>query len=89
MSEENRKWLEKLIKDNKESSNELTYTYCPFEVLYQLQEENKRQQKIIDKITSNIQNDIDGFITINDHGECNDILELLEIYLDILKEVEK
>lgn len=42
MSEENRKWLEKLIEENKESSNELTYTYCPFEILYQLQQENKK-----------------------------------------------
>lgn len=46
-----------------------------------------KQKEVIDKITNNIQNDIDGFITINDHGECNDILELLEIYLDILNEV--
>lgn len=89
MSEENRKWLEQLIKENKNSDNELTYTYCPFEVLYQLQEENKKQKEIIEKITSNIQNDKDGFMTINDHGECNDILELLEIYLDILNEVSE
>ena len=46
----------------------------------------KKQKEIIDKITSNIKNDIDGFMTINDHGECNDILDLLNIYLDILKE---
>ena len=44
------------------------------------------KQKLIDKITNAIQGDIDGFMTINNHGECNDILELLEIYLDILKE---
>lgn len=48
-----------------------------------------KQKEVIDKITNNIQNDIDGFITINDHGECNDILELLEIYLDILNEVSE
>lgn len=47
----------------------------------------KKQKEVIDKITSNIKNDIDGFMTINDHGECNDILDLLNIYLDILKEV--
>lgn len=46
----------------------------------------KKQKEVIDKITSNIKNDIDGFMTINDHGECNDILDLLNIYLDILKE---
>lgn len=55
----------------------------------QLQKENKKQKEVIDRITSNIQNDIDGFITINNYGECNDILELLEIYLDILKEVSE
>ena len=54
-----------------------------------LEQQVKEQKEVIDKITNNIQNDIDGFITINDHGECNDILELLEIYLDILKEVSE
>lgn len=49
----------------------------------------KKQKEVIDKIASNIQNDIDGFVTINGHGECNDILELLGIYLDILKEVSE
>lgn len=60
-----------------------------FNEMLSWKEESKKQKEVIDKITSNIQNDIDGFITINDHGECNDILELLEIYLDILKEVSK
>ena len=54
-----------------------------------LEQQVKEQKEVIDKITNNIQNDIDGFITINDHGECNDILELLEIYLDILEESSK
>lgn len=52
-----------------------------------LLEQVKKQKEVIDKITSNIKNDIDGFMTINDHGECNDILDLLNIYLDILNEV--
>ena len=52
-------------------------------------EESKKQKEVINKITSNIENDIDGFMTINDHGECNDILDLLNIYLDILKEVSE
>lgn len=52
-----------------------------------LEQQVQKQKEVIDKITSNIQNDIDGFMTINNHGECNDILELLEIYLNILKEV--
>lgn len=42
MSEEDRKWLEQLIEENKESDSELTYTYCPFSVLYALQHENRQ-----------------------------------------------
>lgn len=57
------------------------------DIVLELQEENKKQKEVIDKIASNIKNDIDGFMTINDHGECNDILDLLNIYLDILNEV--
>ena len=57
-----------------------------FNEMINWKEESQRQQEVIDKITSNIKNDIDGFMTINDHGECNDILDLLNIYLDILKE---
>lgn len=59
-----------------------------FEVQYwELEQQCKKQKEVIDKIASNIKNDIDGFMTINDHGECNDILDLLNIYLDILNEV--
>lgn len=53
----------------------------------ELLEQCKKQKEVIDKITSNIKNDIDGFMTINDYGECNNILDLLNIYLDILNEV--
>lgn len=48
-----------------------------------------KQKEVIDKITSAIQGDIDGFMTINEYGESTAILELLEIYLDILKEVSE
>ena len=48
----------------------------------------KKQKEVIDKITNAIQGDIEGFSTINEHGESTEILELLEIYIDILKEVE-
>lgn len=59
-----------------------------FEIQYwELEQQCKKQKEVIDKIISNIKNDIDGFMTINDHGECNDILDLLNIYLDILNEV--
>ena len=52
-------------------------------------EESQRQKEVIDKITNAIDGDIDGFITINEYGECNAILDLLEIYKDILKEVSE
>ncbi len=49
----------------------------------------RKQQETIDNITNAIQGDIDGFQTINEHGESTEILELLEIYVDILKGVSK
>ena len=51
-------------------------------------EQNQKYKEVIDKIRNAIDGDIDGFGTINEHGECNGILELLEIYKDILKEVK-
>ena len=53
-----------------------------------LEQQVKKQKEVIDKLKTNIENDIDGFRTINEFGESNEILELLDIYLDILKEVE-
>ena len=49
MSEEDRKWLEQLIRENKESDSELTYTYCPFSVLYALQQENQKLKEQLEK----------------------------------------
>lgn len=51
----------------------------------ELKRQIKEKNEVIKKVTNAIKNDIDGFITINNYGECNDILELLELYLDILK----
>ena len=51
--------------------------------------ENKQLKEVIDKLKTNIENDIDGFRTINEFGESQAILELLDIYLGILKEVNK
>lgn len=48
--------------------------------------ENK--DEVIENITNSIKNDIDGFMTINEHGESNGILELLDVYLDILEDKE-
>lgn len=54
-----------------------------------LERQCKKQKDVIDNITNAIQGDIDGFQTINEHGESTEILELLEIYVDILKGVSK
>lgn len=62
--------------------------YYQRQEIKRLEKENKQLKEVIDNIKSDIQNDIDGFITINEHGSCNDILELLETYMNILKEVE-
>lgn len=48
----------------------------------------KKQKEVIDKIKKAIKGDIDGFMTINEHGESEAILELLEIYLEILEDKE-
>lgn len=48
----------------------------------------KKQQEIIDKIKKAIKGDIDGFMTINEHGESETILELLKIYLELLEDKE-
>lgn len=61
-----------------------------FEIQYwNLEQENKQLKEVIDKLKINIENDIDGFRTINEFGESQAILELLDIYLGILKEVNK
>lgn len=81
--------LKEQIKKQKEDNQHLhNLNNTIFRELLNKKYENKKQKEVIDKIASNIKNDIDGFMTINDHGECNSILDLLNIYLDILKEVE-
>ena len=60
-----------------------------FNEMINWKKENKKQKEVIDKITNAIQGDIEGFRTINEHGESTEILELLEIYIDILKEVSE
>lgn len=80
----------KLTGEDKETYTWLIYgcNQCA-KLLNETEQQCKKQKEVINKITSAIQGDIDGFLTINEHGECNDILELLEIYLDILKEVSE
>ena len=60
-----------------------------FNEMINWKEESQKQKEVIDKIKNAIDGDIDGFATINEHGECTEILELLEIYKDILKEVSE
>lgn len=97
MSEEEIKRIENTINENKDY-REHFHLHDYFEVEYidklvtsykQLQQENKQLKEVIDKLKINIENDIDGFRTINEFGESQAILELLDIYLGILKEVNK
>lgn len=53
-----------------------------------LYKELNKAKAIIDKLKITIKNDMDGFMTINEHGESESILELLEIYLEILEDKE-
>ncbi len=53
-----------------------------------LEQQCRKQKEVIDKIKKAIKGDIDGFMTINEHGESEAILELLEIYLEILEDKE-
>lgn len=53
--------------------------------IQKLQQENKHQKEVIDKIKTNIKNDMEGFMTINEHGEGEAMYDLLEIYLEILE----
>lgn len=83
MRKEDREWLEQLLNENKESDTELTYTYCPFRVLYQLVGENKELHNKIDKAIEYIEEnaiDENGDIGINFYA--NNTYELLEILKD-------
>ena len=64
--------------------------YGEYVYITTLNKHNKLQKykEVIDKLKTNIENDIDGFRTINEFGESNEILELLDIYLEMLKEVK-
>ena len=89
INEKYNKVINYVIDRRKELENKLNYkTHQEIINMYlELQQENKKYKEVIDKIRNAIDGDIDGFTTINEHGECTEILELLEIYKDILKEV--
>ncbi len=81
--------LQMVYVGDKNALNELIGYYDGLkEVVELLKKENQKYKEVIDKLKTNIENDIDGFRTINEFGESNEILELLDIYSDILKEVE-
>ena len=81
--------LQMVYVGDKNALNELIGYYDGLKIIIsELQQENQKYKEVIDKLKTNIENDIDGFRTINEFGESNEILELLDIYLDILKEVE-
>lgn len=48
----------------------------------------EKQKEVIDKIKTNIKNDMEGFMSINEHGEGAAMYDLLEIYLEILENKE-
>lgn len=55
----------------------------------------RQQKEEIKKLNNNwnifeemIKGDIDGFSTINEFGGCNEIIDLLEIYLEKIKELK-
>ena len=88
MSEEDRKWLEQLIRENKESDSELTYTYCPFSVLYALQQENQQLKEELQKADSITQSCIfEG----KEESEINfrKAINLIEQYKSILDEIRE
>lgn len=65
------------------------------DLIIELQEENSRYErknqkykKVINKLSKSIDGHYDGVTTINEFGACNDIIELLLEFKDILKEVE-
>ena len=93
-NEERTKTLINNIKLNINEQNVYEFGLCVeqwkqiLDYIGELQQENQKYKEVIDKLKTNIKNDIDGFRTINELGESNEILELLDIYLDILKEVE-
>lgn len=53
-----------------------------------LEQENQKYKEVIDKLSESVEGHYDGFTTINEFGACNDIIELLLEFKDILKEVE-
>lgn len=53
-----------------------------------MREKNQKYKKVINKLSESIDGYYDGFTTINEFGACNDIIELLLEFKDILKEVE-
>ena len=83
MSEEDRKWLEQLIEENKESNSELTYTYCPFSVLYALQQENQQLKEQL-KDENNYHNE-----AVKWYEEAFDIEQERIKYKSVLDEIRK
>ena len=71
-----------------ESSSDYAVLNNAYNYIENLEQKVKQQKEVIDKVKSAIKGDIDGFMTINEHGESQEILDLLEIYLQILEDKE-
>lgn len=72
-------------KDNKELRKNIEYYKNKNQ---RLEKENQRYKEVINKLSESIDGHYDGFTTINEFGACNDIIELLLEFKDILKGVE-
>lgn len=71
-----------------ESSSDYAVLNNAYNYIENLEQKVQKQKEVIDKVKSAIKGDIDGFMTINEHGESQEILDLLEIYLQILEDKE-
>lgn len=85
MSEEDRKWLEQLIRENKESDSELTYTYCPFSVLYALQQENQKLKEQLEKKYKEV-GTLTNEILYEENTKLLSVLDEIREYIECSKE---
>lgn len=88
MNKEDREWLEQLIAENKGSDNELLYTYCPFSVLYALQQENNQLKEQIQELRSWLESWIENeeycYLATTPKDRCRK-----DVYQDVLSKLNK
>lgn len=57
-------------------------------LILMISEANQKYKRTLDKLSESLEGHLDRFGTINYFGACNDIIELLLEFKEILKEVE-